>query len=266
MVVSSFAKAATTHGGEILTETFDPPFRGILKLTISLHERSAKISAFHLSDNHRTRQLERTRLRRAAQLHVRSEKGKEPEMKDNAITILAMALVCVCAQHAPASETELSWGVGIMISPEYHDLLNDAYPDEEMYGGWLDLNLSVQRNIIKGLTLGPKVDVLTDFVFGDFINLVFLPGVSGRYTLKSLPSAYLRAEIDYGLYHSGSGRFDFQSDTVAYGGTVGYAFKNDWHMEAGYLEIPVDVTFEDPAEVRENVNLGGYILRVGKSF
>jgi len=187
-------------------------------------------------------------------------------MKRTAILVSVIVLACACSQQSMAGKTDLSLGGGIVISPEYNDLLSDVYPDDQMYGGWLDLNLSIRQEIIKGLTMGPKVDLLADFVFGDFVNLVTLPGLSGRYTFQAAPSVYLQGEIDYAFSHSGTGRFDFESGTVAYGGTVGYALREGWYVEAGYLEIPVDVELDKTSEVRKNANLGGFLVRLGKSF
>lgn len=187
-------------------------------------------------------------------------------MRKIAIMVCVVIFLCSYSQECMADKTDLSLGGGIVISPEYDDLLNDVYPDDQMYGGWLDLNLSIRQEIIKGLTLGPKVDLLADFVFSDFANLVTLPGLSGRYTFQAVPSVYLQGEIDYAFSHSGTGRFDFESGTVAYGGTVGYAFREELYFEAGYLVIPVDVELDKTSEARKNTNLGGFLVRLGKSF
>jgi hypothetical protein len=188
------------------------------------------------------------------------------KMRKIAILFCAVLFLCMYSQECMADKTDLSVGVGVIISPKYNDVLNDAYPDDQMYGAWLDLNLSFRRELIKGLALGPKVDLLADFVFGDYVNLIALPGLSVRYTFQAVPSVYLQGEIDYAFLHSGTGRFDFESGTVVYGGTVGYVFREGWYIEAGYLEIPVDVKLDKTSEVRKNLNLGGFLLRLGISF
>ena len=187
-------------------------------------------------------------------------------MRKFTIMVFIIVFLCVFSRESMAGKNTLSLGGGIVFSPEYSDLLNDTYPDDNMYGGWFNVNLLLQREIIKGVTLGPKIDLLTDFVFGDFVNLIILSGVAGRLTLQSAPSVYLQVEMDYGYSHSGSSRFDFESETFAFGGTIGCIFNKGWQVEVGYLEIPVDAKLQKNSEVRKNVNLGGVLLRIGKSF
>ena len=207
-------------------------------------------------------------------------------MKIRKIAILVSTVVLLGASLRESQAEEQNYfmeiGLGVIIMPEYNTLLNDIYPDQRT-GFTIDYKLSLQRKIIKGLTIGPKVDIgllTTDYAprgatFSEDLNYVILPGVSGRYTFKSLPSLYLQAEIDYGWSQSGTGRYDFESWTVAYGAFVGYSFLlyeplpdhgANAYVEIGYLEFPVDVTLNDNSEVRKNVNLGGYLLRVGVTF
>jgi len=205
-------------------------------------------------------------------------------MRKIAILVATMVLLCASSRESQADEQNyfMDIGLGVMIMPEYNKLLNDIYA-AKMNGFAIDYKLSLQRQIIQGLTIGPKIDLAllaTEYnppgrAFRQDFNYVILPGVSGRYTFKSLPSVYLQAEIDCGLSQSGTGRYDFESWTVAYGAFVGYSFLVDEplpdhganaYVEVGYLEFPVDVTLNDNSEVRKNINLGGYLLRVGVIF
>jgi hypothetical protein len=208
----------------------------------------------------------------------------DTKIRKIAILVSTMVLLCAALRESQADEQNyfMEVGLGVIVMPEYNTLLNDIYADQRA-GFAIDYKLSLQRKIIKGLTIGPKVDfalLATDYgwqakkLSGDF-NYVILPGVSSRYTFKSLPSLYLQAEIDCGWSQSGTGRYDFESWTLAYGAFVGYSLMVDEplpdhganaYVEIGYLEFPVDVTLNDNSEVRKNVNLGGYLLRVGVIF
>lgn len=207
-------------------------------------------------------------------------------MKTSKIAILVSAMVLLWASLRESRAGEQNYfmeiGLGVIIMPEYNNLLNDVYADQRT-GFAIDYKLSLQRKIIKGLTIGPKIDLAlltTDYAprgntFSGDLNYAMLPGVSGRYTFKSLPSLYLQAEIDCGWSRSGTGRYDFESWTMAYGAFAGYSFLIEEplpdhganaYVEIGYLEFPVDVTLNDNSEVRKNVNLGGYLLRMGVIF
>ena len=182
---------------------------------------------------------------------------------------------------AGQKDTQFVVGVGIVISPDYRDLLEAAYPNADLWGGygWLDLHLGLRFNANENFSITPQLGFLFNLVSIDYyyfdyydtwheedsyFNTIIVPSISARYAFNKAPSLYLRAEVNYNIPNTGSDAYDFSSGGVGVGGMVGYEFKGGWHLEGGYTYIPVDVEWWGGKEDR-NIG-GGFTVRFGKAF
>src|SRR5450759_4275251 len=82
------------------------------------------------------------------------------KMRKIAILVATMVLLSASSRESRADEQNyfMDIGLGVMFMPEYNKLLNDIYA-AKMNGFAIDYKLSLQRKIVKGLTIGPKVDL-----------------------------------------------------------------------------------------------------------
>ena len=185
--------------------------------------------------------------------------------------VLSVLVFGIGSNTASAEDTtDIDLMFGINICPDYNDLLDDAYPDAEISGGygWLDLGIGLRWKAGDSLSVTPALGLLVNFVVGDesFMNSIILPRIIGRYQFGATPSFYVGAEANYNIPNSGSDRFDFESGGIGFGGVMGYRFEGDWNLEAGYLHIPVDVTPEGMSGTVREENMGGVLVRFGKTF
>lgn len=177
--------------------------------------------------------------------------------------ILVLPLVAAAQMEplAPASGFDL--GLGLVVDMEYHDFLEDQYPDYDTSGGygWLDLHMGYDIPLSDNLYVSPTVALWVNFVVVDggdgdsFANTIVLPSLRCRYLFGSRPSAYIAGEVNYGVPNTGSDRFDFDEGDIGYGGFVGYNTENNWRMEIGYSQAPVTV------EYGEEIDFGGVVIR-----
>ena len=151
------------------------------------------------------------------------------------------------------------FGVGLVISPGYNDVLTRSYKNYSTSGGygWLDLQAGVRLKANPYLSITPGVDWMVNFVAGDvsFMNSIVLPTLSGRLTFMEGASLYIEGEINYGYPSTGSDRFTVESGGVGFGGSVGFAFDAKSSIDLGYRYLPVKVG-------RATEDFGGVVLRV----
>jgi len=147
--------------------------------------------------------------------------------------------------EAAADDVDVVIGGGIVISPGYNDVLNDAYPEYTVTGGygWMDLLLAVQFNASEQLAFTAGTDLFFNYVSGDlsFSSTIVLPSVSVLYKFKQGSSIYVSGQINCGFPSSSSSRIDLESDGVGAGGTIGWASGDAFSIEAGYVHVPVTV-------------------------
>lgn len=149
------------------------------------------------------------------------------------------------------------FGFGLVISPDYNDVLKKAYPRHEVSGGWGwgDIHAGLRINLTEQLSVIPGIDFWFNFGTGDitFANLIFLPSLSMRCALWPEPALYLRGELNYAIPNIGA---DFPADSkgMGYGGAIGYAFDGGVSLEAGYLYVPIEVG-------RSTENFGGFQIK-----
>ncbi len=155
---------------------------------------------------------------------------------------------------------------GFLVSPEYRSILDDAYPESSVTGGfaWFDLGAAYRWRMSEMLSIHAGANVLVNAVTGDdsYVNFVLVPGVSGRYRFSPAPCFYAGAEANLNMPTSGSSRFDFSAGGLGLGLLGGYEFQRDWRLELGYLYLPVKVS----GAVRGTKNVGGLSIRFAMPF
>ena len=180
--------------------------------------------------------------------------------------ILCFAVLMGLSHIATAQEedkTDIVAGFGVIISPDYNDVLDDTYSEYSVSGGygWIDFQLGVQFKATEQFSITPSVDLLVNFGSGDvsFINTIVVPSISAQYAFKTEPSLYVRGEVNYGIPNIDAD-FDADSDGLGFGGALGYAFGSGVDIELGYLELPVEVNDSS------SKNFGGILLKLKGSF
>jgi len=162
---------------------------------------------------------------------------------------------------------DLVLGIGLIISPDYKDVLDDAYHDYSVQGGfgWLDLQLGVRFNVTDKFSLTPGIDLLLNFGSGDvsFTNTIVVPSVSGRYAFLPGPSVYIRGELNLNIPNMGADRIDTETKGIGFGGAFGYAFGNGLELELGYLYVPVEAEWRGRTEDK---NFGGVLFKFGAAL
>ncbi len=175
--------------------------------------------------------------------------------------VILVGLPVAANAQEKEDKVDVVFGFAFVISPDYHDVLKDAYYDVAGGYGWLDFQLGARFYINKKLSLTPSIDLLINAVTGDdsFINTIILPSLSVRYSFTELPSIYISGEVNYGIPNTGGDIIDADSDGLGFGAAVGYSLKNV-EFEVGYLTIPVTINnFRDE-------NFGGFRIKMGFAF
>ena len=180
--------------------------------------------------------------------------------------IVCSALLAALPAVATAQEdaTDIILGIGLVISPGYNDVFDDAYSDSSTSGGygWLDLQFGVRIDTADRLSISPSVDLLVNFVSGSdsYANTIVLPSVSAQYAFEEGSSFFLRGEVNYGIPNMGGDRVDAESGGVGFGGALGYAFDIGIDVELGYVHVPVEIN-----NVLDE-DFGGVRIKVRGSF
>lgn len=181
-------------------------------------------------------------------------------MKLTRILIAAVCSAIPFMTMAAEESSKFELGVGVVVSPDYNDSLEEAYPDRDVSGGWgwLDLHAGLKLNLAESLAVRPGVDLWFNMVDDSsdvFVNTVLLPGVSLRYDFTSVPTLFAEAGLNYGLPNSGGDRLEFDSGGLGYSIGLGYTFESDVDLTLSYLDVPADTVVGEK-------NLGGFMFGV----
>ncbi len=196
-------------------------------------------------------------------------------MKRKLTSILAPAIVAITllsGVKTTGADFEFNLGGGFLVSPDYKDLIDVAYDDYDIWGGygWLDLTATGSFIVNEHFSYAGYVDWMFNFGAGDvsFFNSVVIPGVSTRYRFSENPSSgFLEAGIGYPIPSTGSDRYDLDSDGVSFKGELGYEFSENWELSLGYRYVPIEVELNTwGGTVRGSVDLGGIFLELGYGF
>jgi hypothetical protein len=179
------------------------------------------------------------------------------------------------AQQSPAFRI----GAGITFSPEYREMLDDLYPDDEIYGGfgWVNLSAGVDIPLSSVFSIIPSATFYFNAVDAEseddfYFNTMVVPALAAKLKLSDAPDTlFLQGEINYGYASSGSDNIDDIEGGVGYGAAIGYQFDGGIDMSLGYSYIPVDVTYEYGGYWggdwdKETYNFGGVEFKFSKTF
>jgi len=189
-------------------------------------------------------------------------------------------------QERTESPVKFLASFSIVISPDYRDMLDDAYPEADVTGGygWLGIDLGAQFKVVDNLTISPTVGLLFNYVsveyeyyYGssyigketdDYLNYIVLPRIAARYKFISSPiSPYIGAELNYNEPNTGSDRYELESGGLGYGVFIGFSPTENMILEAGYLYVPVEWNYKGYDFPSDKNNIGGGVLiRVGGAF
>ncbi|NTV45154.1 MAG: hypothetical protein HGB11_01195 [Chlorobiales bacterium] len=196
-------------------------------------------------------------------------------MKKNFCSVVALLLFLnLPFSNVKADEKFIAFDLtaDAIISPGYNDAFTKKYAGSSGGIGWLGVGAGVKLLFSEEFNLTTGADFLISYVkFGTsssevsnlYLNYIILPKMVGRYLFTELPSIFVQAELNYNVPITGIESITFESGGVGAGGMLGYEFKGNWGVEAGYLYIPVDMVSQAG---KDSVNMGGFVLRVGRSF
>jgi hypothetical protein len=201
--------------------------------------------------------------------------------------IAVLALVAMTStSYAVGAGPRFQLGGGLVISPDYRNALDDAYPDADITGGYgfVGFSAGLAFKLNEQFSITPKVDFMFNYVLGlgddegdddSFLNTIVLPGVVARFQFAQAPALYIGGEVNYNIPNSGSDRMDMSSGGVGYGALLGFAFSEGFAVEAGYVNIPVDIEMESYSyrygrykrELNSDTyNMGGGVIRFIGTF
>ena len=196
-------------------------------------------------------------------------------MKKKLPSIVAPAIIAITllsGVKTTGADFEFTLGGGTIVSPDYKDLLDEAYDDYDIWGGygWFDLTATGSFIVNERFSYAGYVDWMFNFGAGDvsFFNSVVIPGVSTRYRFsENTSSGFLEAGIGYPIPSTDSEYFDFDSDGISFKGELGYEFSENWELSLGYRYVPIEVELNTwgGTEMR-SVDLGGIFLEFGFKF
>ena len=196
-------------------------------------------------------------------------------MKRKLTSIVAPAIIAITllsGVKTTGADFEFTLGGGTIVSPDYKDLLDEAYDDYDIWGGyvWFDLTATGSFIVNERFSYAGYVDWMFNFGAGDvsFFNSVVIPGVSTRYRFsENTSSGFLEAGIGYPIPSTDSEYFDFDSDGVSFKSELGYEFSENWELSLGYRYVPIEVELNTwgGTEMR-SVDLGGIFLEFGFKF
>ena len=180
--------------------------------------------------------------------------------------ILLLPIASVYGQ-APARRTHIELGLGLLLSPEYEDVIVDTYSDAEASGylGWIELELGLAFYLTPNVQLIPQGNLLFSSITFEntlnlpssrFANVVILPGIEARYALsKKSPSLYASLAAHLVSAHSDLSRLTFASGGIALGGALGLALAN-YQIEVNFRRVPVEVFSGSP--IVRTADFGGF--------
>jgi len=201
--------------------------------------------------------------------------------------LLFVGLLLLISTSAFSAESKIEFGMLIVSSPEYQELLDGAYDragrlgKDEGINGWFGFYLGKRFYISSRLSIAPlfeymityvdvasvsETSISTSYLGGGtwYTNMIFLPTINARYFLNDKNSLYISGEINYNIPRTWSNNYELSSGGVGFGGSIGFQFSNNekyGHIELGYMYVPVEVSLWKT----ENI-AGGYMLKFGRDF
>lgn len=193
-------------------------------------------------------------------------------MKNRMVSSLFVLALCSQPPTLHAAEDNLDFDVeaGIVVSPEYGDLLDDAYPGADITGGngWLALGVGARWHLDKQLSLTPGVSWMfngvEDSLGNTYTNSILLPKVVARYQISSSFPLYLAVDVNTNMPSTGSKVYDLNSGGIGYGAGVGFNFSKYAKLELGIEHIPVEAKFTGGKTT--DYNLGGFYMKYNGNF
>ncbi|MGD9874164.1 MAG: hypothetical protein AB7T27_07805 [Kiritimatiellia bacterium] len=172
------------------------------------------------------------------------------------------------APSSTGSKWSYTLGAGIIISPDYKDMMEMTYGEVDASTiGWVDLQAGLRCKLSEAFTLTPGLDLLVNYFVPEeedtFISHIILPSLGIQYEFQNNPAYYLGADVSYPLADSGSDSLDLSASGPGFSAFLGYMTEKEWNIEFGYSLLPVENGSEDDAE---EYNLGGFILKVNRRF
>ncbi len=160
-------------------------------------------------------------------------------------------------------------GISLVISPDYHDTIEESYPNSSVSGGygWLGLQLGLRYQAAEQFLLMPRIGLLFNYVSlvggGDsFANTIVQPALAGRLLFTKGSSFYVEGELSHNSVSTGSDNFDVDGG-VGYAGLLGYQWEKGFDIGLGYSVIATDVTNRNGVDEK---NFGGVQLRFKGTF
>jgi hypothetical protein len=193
------------------------------------------------------------------------------------------ALGCMAAallafpSGAQALDDDSPWirlGAGVTVSPEFDDMTDDYNLDASGDWGWLDLNAGLEFPVTPAISVIPYVAFYFNQISGDddSFNIMIVPALAAKFIMGPMSSmtdywypeadfdTFIQLEVNYGFPHTSSDEFEMDSAGFGFAGLLGIQLDYGYDLAAGYSYIPVEDDFEN------NRNLGGFLLRLNKSF
>jgi len=172
-------------------------------------------------------------------------------------SFLLLATVSAHSQEQVVSESRdgnMTYGIGLgfVVSPGYHDFLND-YADLEWGGyGWLNLNAEARYHLNQRISFSLAYDNMMNFVFDsgygeDFYNNLSVPSLNARFNFTEAersPFAELGVGLPIPFTTASADVVDPKNNGPSLRAILGLPFGQSWEFTAGYHYIPVEVTYE----------------------
>jgi len=200
-------------------------------------------------------------------------------MKKYLITVLLV----MCLTSVASSESKVEFGMLIVSSPEYQELLDGAYDRAGLLGkdeginGWIGFYIGKRFDVTNRLSIAPLFEYLityvdvagvvesssTYYIGGGtwYTSMIFLPTLNTRYFFNDNKNLYVSGEVNYNIPRTWSNKYELKNGGVGFGGGVGLQFSEYSHIEFGYMYVPVDVSLWKT----ENI-AGGYMFKWGGDF
>ena len=165
-------------------------------------------------------------------------------------------------------------------SSDYKDAMNNSFPNDNVSvsSALLDFHIGFAFNVYPRVHVSPRVHWLVGQVkvespYQGFpsktkYNSIIMPEISTRYSLNNFPpSLYGCFNLGFPIPSSTFSSITADSDGLAYGVGIGYAFDRNLEIELGYNHIPVKYySTEAPSYSNTTYNFGGINLGIRFRF
>lgn len=186
-------------------------------------------------------------------------------MSNKTLSAFIFAITLFYASFSSAA-TQFQMGVGLVISSDYSDRIDEIYSDYDKAGGfgWLKLDLDILHPLTDQLYLNPRVSFAANFIHVDgghleetYFNTLILPALGVRYYLNPV---YVFALANLPLPATGSDHLEFDSDGLGFELGLGTAIGQNSYLEIAYLDAPFKINNQ-----KGNYG-GGLAVAVGFKF